>query len=141
MGRFMGRDYVTLRQEEIGGEMVWTETSVGRTRINSIPAKVTVEDGRYRVYGAAWGAGIARAEVRVDDGPWRTAELREGQDNEFAWTFWELDWDDAAEGEHTITSRATDQDGNVQPVSSQLEMTSKQTYWESNSQVTRRIRI
>ena len=109
MGRFMGRDYVTLRQEEIGGEMVWTETSVGRTRINSIPAKVTVEDGRYRVYGAAWGAGIARAEVRVDDGPWRTAELREGQDDEFAWTFWELDWDDAGEGEHTITSRATDQ--------------------------------
>jgi hypothetical protein len=29
--RFMGRDYVTLREEQRGNEKVWTETSVGRT--------------------------------------------------------------------------------------------------------------
>lgn len=40
MGRFMARDYVTLREEERDGETVWTESSVGRARINSIPAKV-----------------------------------------------------------------------------------------------------
>ena len=140
MGRFMGRDYVTLRQEEIGGEMVWTETSVGRTRINSIPAKVTLADGRYRIRGAAWGAAIAAVEVKIDDGAWQRAALGEGREDPHSWTFWELHWE-ATDGEHTITSRARDVDGNVQPVSTQLEMTSKQTYWESNSQVTRRIRI
>jgi len=28
MNRFMARDYVTLRKEEIEGETVWTESSV-----------------------------------------------------------------------------------------------------------------
>ena len=57
MGRFMARDYVTLRQEERDGEPVWVETSVGRTRINSIPAKVTREGSRYTIHGAAFHYG------------------------------------------------------------------------------------
>ena len=57
MGKFMARDYVTMRKEtRPDGETVWMETSVGRTQIKSLAAKVTLLDGNYRIYGAAWGA-------------------------------------------------------------------------------------
>ena len=37
----MGRDYVTIREEDHDGETVWAETSVGRWRLKSAPARVT----------------------------------------------------------------------------------------------------
>ena len=141
MGRFMARDYVTLREEEIDGEEIWVETSVGRARINSIPAKVTRDATRHRIHGAAWGADIARVEVKIDDGPWRPAVLGEGQGDAFTWTFWHLDWDRPGSGAHTVTSRAIDVDGNIQPAADDPYLAAKATYWESNGQVTREIHI
>jgi len=138
-GRFMARDYVTLRQEEEGG--VWVETSVGRGRINSMPARVTRDGQRYRVHGAAWGADLERVEVRVDDGPWRPATLGEGQGDRLTWTFWSLDWDRPASGEHAITSRAVSSTGEIQPAADDPLIALKATYWESNGQLTRRIAI
>ena len=75
MGRFMARDYVTIREEQRNGETESVETSVGRTLLKSAPAKVTRKDGQYRIVGAAWGAPIARVEVQVDGGPWRPATI------------------------------------------------------------------
>jgi DMSO/TMAO reductase YedYZ molybdopterin-dependent catalytic subunit len=60
MNRFMARDYVTIREEKQDGESVWTETSVGRSRLKSAAAKVTRVDDRYRIIGAAWGAPIEK---------------------------------------------------------------------------------
>lgn len=141
MGRFMARDYVTVREEEIDGRSVWTESSVGRCRINSIPAKVVRGDGGgYTIHGAAWGADIARVEVRIDDGSWREASLGEGRDDPHTWTFWSLPWD-AEPGDHTVTSRAIARDGTVQPAADDPIVAHKLTYWESNGQVTREIRI
>ena len=54
MNQFMARDYVTIREEEHGGETYWTETSVGRVRLKSAPAKVTRNGEGYRIIGAAW---------------------------------------------------------------------------------------
>lgn len=139
-GRFMGRDYVTLREEEVNGEMTWTESSVGRARINSIAGKVTTDGNRHRIHGAAWGAAIARVEVRIDEGEWQAATIGEGQEDAFTWTFWHLDWQPTA-GEHTITSRAIDSRGNVQPAPDDPLLTSKKTYWESNGQYSRGIVI
>jgi DMSO/TMAO reductase YedYZ molybdopterin-dependent catalytic subunit len=139
-GRFMGRDYVTMREEQRDGKPVVVYTSVGRARLKSAPAKVTLKDGAHRIVGAAWGAPIARAEVRVDDGPWTAATLEEGAGGEFTWVFWYLDWPNAAPGEHAITSRAVDTAGNVQPTPSDAVIATKKTYWESNGQVTRRVR-
>lgn len=44
-------------------------------------------------------------------------------------------------GEHTVTSRAIDSDGEVQPAMDDPSIANKHTYWESNGQVTRRVRI
>jgi DMSO/TMAO reductase YedYZ molybdopterin-dependent catalytic subunit len=140
MGRFMARDYVTIREERRGGTSEWVETSVGRSLIKSAPAKVTRANGGYRIVGAAWGAPISRVEVQIDGGPWMPATIDRTEEAPFAWRIWALDWNPRP-GEHTITSRAVDTAGNVQPAASDPRIANKHTYWESNGQITRRIRI
>ena len=145
-GRFTARDYVTFREEQRGDETVWTFTMVTHDRLKSAPAKVTRRDGKYSIMGAAWGAPIARVQVQIDDGPWMTAKLerqpsRRKRSREFAWTFWKLRWGMPASGLHTVTSRAIDVDGNVQPSPEDPSIANKVTFWESNGQITRRVRI
>lgn len=148
-GRFMARDYVTIREETRDGRTVWTFSTVRHDRLKSAPAKVTRRRGRYAILGAAWGAPIAEVEVRIDDGPWMTAELDDppraksgarGR-GEFAWRFWTLKWGSPTPGEHTITSRAFDVDGNLQPAPDDPYLAGKVTFWESNGQITRRVLI
>ena len=142
MGPYMAERYVTVREEpRPNGEVVWTRMSVGRSRLKSIPARVTLKDGQHTVYGAAWGAPIARVEVRFDQGPWTVATIDEGQEHAFAWKFWHLDWRDPSPGVHGITSRVIDREGNVQPAMDDWQIAKKHTYWESNGQITRTIRI
>jgi len=141
MGRFMSRDYVTIREEQRNGEAEAVETSVGRALLKSAPARVTRKDGRYRIVGAAWGAPIARVEVQVDGGPWRPATIDRSEQGKFAWSFWSIDWPNATPGEHTITSRAVDIHGTVQPAMDDPRIAKKKTYWESNGQVSRRIQV
>ncbi|MFN4140967.1 sulfite oxidase [Aestuariivirga sp.] len=141
MNLFMGRNYVTIREEDHNGETVWTETSVGKALLKSAPAKVTRNDEGYRIVGAAWGAPIAKVEVKIDDGPWQAAVMDRSEDAEFAWTIWSVDWGTAAPGEHSITSRATDASGRVQPTMDDPWIAKKHTYWESNGQITRKVRV
>jgi DMSO/TMAO reductase YedYZ molybdopterin-dependent catalytic subunit len=139
--RFMGRDYVTIREEKRDGQTQWLETSVGRSLIKSAPARVVRQDGRYRILGMAWGVPIARVEVRIDDGPWQQAAIDKSHKAKYAWRLWSLDWPNPAPGEHTITSRAIDTDGEIQPAPTDPQIADKHTYWESNGQVTRHILI
>lgn len=140
-GHFMARDYVTIREEEQDGESVWTFTSVVHDRLKSAPAKVTKQGDSYTIMGAAWGAPIAEVEVRIDEGAWEPATITMGEGEEFAWVFWTLDWGTPAPGEHTITTRAIDTTGAVQPAPNDPLLATKQTYWESNGQITRRVEI
>ncbi|TIR45383.1 MAG: sulfite oxidase, partial [Mesorhizobium sp.] len=43
--------------------------------------------------------------------------------------------------EHTVTSRAVSTTGQVQPAMDDPLIARKRTYWESNGQVTRRVRV
>ena len=141
MGLFMARNYVTIREEQHNGETVWSETSVGRARLKSVPARVVHSDTGYRIMGAAWGGPIARVEVKIDDQDWREAEIDHSEEGEFAWKMWAVDWADAGRGEHLITSRAIDTSGRVQPAMNDPLIALKHTFWESNGQVTRRVAI
>jgi hypothetical protein len=136
----MGRDYVTVREVQRDGKTTVSETSVGRMLLKSAPARVTLQDGRYRIEGMAWGpAPVAAVEVKIDDGPWTKAAL-DASKSEHAWQAWHLDWSPTP-GEHTISSRAIDRSGAVQPAMDDPLIASKKTYWESNGQITRHIRI
>jgi len=141
MGRFMARDYVTLREEQRGTEKVWTEKSVGRTQLKSVPAKVTRLNGQYRIVGAAWGAPIERVEVQIDGGQWIPTSMDRRRSSDFAWQIWTFDWQNPGSGEHSISSRAVDRQGNIQPSMDDARIAGKRTYWESNGQVTRRVRL
>jgi hypothetical protein len=44
-------------------------------------------------------------------------------------------------GEHSVTSRAFDAGGRIQPAPDDPLIANKLTYWESNGQITRRVRI
>jgi DMSO/TMAO reductase YedYZ molybdopterin-dependent catalytic subunit len=71
--------------------------------------------GRVVLHGRAWGgtAPILRVEVGVD-GMWEDAKVEPAL-GEYAWCAWSYDWD-ANPGEHTLSCRATDANGNTQPV-------------------------
>jgi DMSO/TMAO reductase YedYZ molybdopterin-dependent catalytic subunit len=140
MGRFMGRDYVTIMGRQIGDKVEYTETSVTRMRVKSVVARVTRSKtaGRTKVFGVAYtdGTPLERVEVQIDEGAWQPARL-EAQPNPFAWTFWSLDAAPLASGTHAIVSRATDRQGRVQPANLDL----KKTYWEDNAQFRRTVAV
>ncbi|MFG2292360.1 molybdopterin-dependent oxidoreductase [Streptomyces sp. NPDC048603] len=70
--------------------------------------------GPVTVAGVAWaqGRGITRVEVRIDDGPWRDADLA-ARATPDTWRQWSFPWR-ATPGGHTVTVRATDGTGRVQ---------------------------
>jgi DMSO/TMAO reductase YedYZ molybdopterin-dependent catalytic subunit len=141
LGPFMTEKYVTVREETSDdGSKVLKRSSVGKSQLKSMTAKVTVKDGRHRIHGAAWGGPVARVEVKVDDGPWKPATIDPAPDR-FAWKFWHVDWSPVPAGEHTITSRSIDTAGTVQPAMDDPAVAAKKTYWEANGQITRRVRI
>ena len=143
-GRFMARDYVTIREERHLGETIWTFTNVSHDRLKSAPAKVARRGGRYSIMGAAWGGSIGRVDVRIDGGAWRRAGVRRMRSHghsQFSWAFWTIDWADPIPGAHQITSRVTDDNGNVQPAPTDPYLASRRTYWENNGQITRTVAI
>jgi DMSO/TMAO reductase YedYZ molybdopterin-dependent catalytic subunit len=140
LNRFMGRDYVTIREVRHGGKTIMEETSVDRMLLKSAPARVVQLDGRYQIEGATWGpTPIAAVEAKIDNGLWVQAKLAESK-SPYAWRFWSLDWH-ATSGDHAITCRAIDTAGNLQPAMDDPVIANKRTYWESNGQITRQIHI
>jgi len=143
-GRFMARDYVTLKGQTVGDQVIWNETSVARIRVKSMVARLTRNGTgggtRYSALGFALaGALPLRAvEVRVDSGPWQRAAL-DRMNTAYSWQFFTYQWNELPAGEHTIVSRATDANGVVQPEQSELEL--KRTTWENNAQFVRRFTV
>ncbi len=148
MGRWMARDYVTVRAERRGEELTHVETSVGRLNLKSIIARITRQptvDGQVpcKAYGAVWGDGtdIAKVEVQVDGGEWRPASLDAEPRAKYSWTFFSIDLGRLAPGKHTVVSRAIDAKGRIQPTSDDDEIALKKTYWEAYAQWPRDIEL
>ena len=81
-------------------------------------------------------------EIRIDDGPWQPVTLeKKPRGAKYTWSLWHFDWRDAAPGEHTVVSRATDADGRIQPSAEDSVIKNKRTYYEANQQWVRKIRI
>ena len=75
-----------------------------------------VEPGPVAISGRAWsglGVPITRVELGVD-GSWTDAEMT-GRAGDYAWTGWQAEWD-ATAGRHGLRCRATDANGDVQPL-------------------------
>lgn len=73
------------------------------------------------VRGAAYAGEntVTRVEVSVDDGAtWHEAELL-GPSERYGWRRWEYIWRNATPGRHTILARATDERGQLQPLTAE----------------------
>ena len=125
--------------------MLWTFATVRHDRLKSAPARVVRRESRYVALGVAWGAPIAAVEVRVDNGPWMPARLfgPEARSHVSGLRVDVLDVQlgDAAAGEHRVTSRAIDIDGELQPAPDDPFLASRRTFWENNGHITRRVQI
>ncbi|MEZ4726605.1 MAG: molybdopterin-dependent oxidoreductase [Caldilineaceae bacterium] len=88
----------------------------------ALPWPATLEPGQQRITGYAWSpyASIAKVEVSLDEGEiYQPADVI-GPNSAAAGTRWEFTFE-AEPGELTITSRATDTEGNSQsPVEEQI---------------------
>ena len=148
MGRFMARDYVTVRGKEQGGEVIFEETSVAKMNLKSIIARVTKgtsKDGKIplKVYGAVWddGTGIKKVQVKQNDGEWKDAVLAKEPQSQFSWRFFSIDLGDVKPGKHTLVSRGIDVNGRVQPSAEEDEIALKKTYYEAYQQWPREIEL
>lgn len=148
MGKFMGRDYVTVRGERQGNEVVFVESSVTRMNLKSVIARVTrgsMKNGQVplKAFGAVWGDGtpLKAVEVKLDDGAWRPATLAEQPVEKFCWRFFSIDLGTVAPGKHVVVSRGIDAQGRIQPAKEDDEIALKKTYWEAYAQWPRVIQL
>jgi DMSO/TMAO reductase YedYZ molybdopterin-dependent catalytic subunit len=148
MGRYMGRDYVTVRGERQGNEVVFVESSVTRMNLKSAIARVTrrpAVDGKVplKAYGAVWNDGtpIANVEVQLDGGDWKATKLDEQPAEKYCWRFFSIDLGAVAAGKHTLVSRGIDANGRIQPSAKDDEIALKKTYWEAYQQWPREISV
>jgi DMSO/TMAO reductase YedYZ molybdopterin-dependent catalytic subunit len=142
LGKWQARNYRTLKGEMINGEMKWKESAISRMRLKSFVARVTKSFMMHRVLGVVLhdGTPIKSVEVRIDDGPWQPATLDVATGmQKYAWKLFSYNWKGATPGEHTLVSRVTDANGQVQPTAEDLA--NKKTFLEDNSQTPRKITI
>ena len=116
----MARNYLALRSIETPEGPMWLDTSISKTNMKSVVARVTRKqngsDWDFRITGPAWGGQvpIAHVDVQVDDGPWQRATLEPSR-GQYAWRLWSLTVKNLPPGPHKVHSRATDTAGRAQP--------------------------
>jgi DMSO/TMAO reductase YedYZ molybdopterin-dependent catalytic subunit len=106
-------------QEGYWVERGWDEVAQmnATSVIDTVAVDAVIEERRERLVpiggiAHAGARGISKVEVRVDDGPWQAAQLREPL-SEVTWVVWRFDWP-FEEGEHTFEVRCAEGDGTPQ---------------------------
>ena len=84
------------------------------SRIDTPRALSDTKSGTVVVGGIAWaqGVGIEKVEVRIDGEAWQPAQLGPQVTDDY-WRQWYFEWD-AEPGQHFLSCRATNKDGEVQ---------------------------
>ncbi|HEY6745064.1 MAG TPA: molybdopterin-dependent oxidoreductase [Mycobacteriales bacterium] len=111
----------------------WVEKAPIRTssRIDTPKPFARLSAGTVAVAGVAWAQhrGIAKVEVRIDDGAWQPARLAADPSSDL-WVQWVHEWP-ATAGSHTLAVRATDRSGQTQVEERTSPFPSGSTGWHS----------
>ncbi|HEX9176186.1 MAG TPA: molybdopterin-dependent oxidoreductase [Mycobacterium sp.] len=116
----------------------WTRLGWSARALIKTESRIDVPRGGQRVAvgpvtfgGVAWAQqrGVRAVEVRIDDGPWQTAELSANYSND-TWRLWSYRWT-ATPGSHTMSVRATDNTGAVQTSEQTPVMPDGATGWHT----------
>lgn len=118
----------------------WVETEITRMHLKSVIARVRKKSGALEITGFVLNDGtpLRSVEVQIDNGPWQKASLA-STNTKYSWKLFSYRWENASPGEHTIVSRVTDAEGNVQPTAEELKR--KKTFLQDNSQFPRKVMI
>lgn len=117
-GFFMDSVYRVFQkgQEPATGEVV---TALKLKSIITRPTSgESLKTGTVVILGAAYGGEktIEKIEITLDGGgTWQEAEFI-GPNEPYAWRQWQMLWEAPEPGEYTVMARATDAEGNVQPM-------------------------
>ena len=138
LGKYQARWYRTLRAETIGDQVKYKETAISKLQLKSVIARVTFEENHHKVRGFVLNDGtpLRKVEVKVDDEPWQQATM-EQSNTKYSWKLFTYIWNRASSGEHTLISRVTDQNGNIQPE----RLDGKMTRLENHAQFPRTVMI
>ena len=146
VGNYQTRWYRTIWGEGGSGDVSdpqtqFVETEVTRMRPKSVIARVRKSGNAYQVLGFVLNDGtpLKSVEVQIDNGPWQKATL-DSSNSQYSWKLFTYRWEGATPGEHTLVSRVTDANGEVQPTAADLSKR-KKTFLEDNSQFPRKVMI
>jgi DMSO/TMAO reductase YedYZ molybdopterin-dependent catalytic subunit len=145
LGNFQARWYRSVvgvggTGEDNDPETQWVETEITRMHLKSVIARVRKTGGAFEILGYALNDGtpIESVEIQIDKGPWQKATL-DSTNSKYSWKLFTYRWEGATRGEHTLVSRATDAEGNVQPAAADLAR--KKTFLQDNAQFPRKVMI
>ena len=140
VGYYQSWWYRTIMGAKIGDDMKVTANEVTRLQLKSVIARVTRRGGDHQVLGFVLNDGtpLRSVQVKVDQGPWQPAQLV-ASNTKYSWKLFTYTWRGATPGEHTLVSRATDANGQVQFTEAELE--TKRTFLEHSAQFPRKVRI
>jgi DMSO/TMAO reductase YedYZ molybdopterin-dependent catalytic subunit len=126
--------------EDTDPETQWVETEITRMHLKSAIARVRKTGSALQVLGFVLNDGtpLKSVEVKIDEGPWQKATL-DPSNTQYSWKLFTYRWEGATPGEHTLVSRVTDANGNVQPVAADLSR--KKTFLQDNAQFPRKVMI
>ena len=104
-----------------------------QSRIDSPTGFATTGPGPTTITGVAWAQtrGIAKVEVRADNGSWTTAQLTT-EVNVNTWRMWRAELD-LPRGLHTVECRATDKAGHTQTDQRVAPIPDGATGWHSTT--------
>ena len=145
LGNYQARWYRSL--VGVGGngadddpETQWVENEISKMHLKSAIARLRKKADSIEVIGFVLNDGtpLKSVEVKIDDGAWRPATLS-STNTKYSWKLFTYKWDGAKPGDHTLVSRVTDADGQVQPTADELKR--KKTFLQDNSQFVRKVKI
>jgi DMSO/TMAO reductase YedYZ molybdopterin-dependent catalytic subunit len=145
LGNYQARWYRSLvgvggNGEDNDPETQWVENEITRMHLKSAIARVRSKGGAHEILGFVLNDGtpLKSVEVQIDGGPWQKATLAPSN-TQYSWKLFTYRWEGATPGEHTLVSRATDAEGDVQPTAAELKR--KKTFLQDNSQFPRKVMI
>ena len=145
VGNYQARWYRSITSvggtgEEGDPNTLWMENEIGKLHLKSAIARVRKTGGAHRITGFVLNDGtpLKSVEVSIDGGPWRPATL-DPANTKYSWKLFHYRWEGATPGEHTLVSRVTDVEGNVQPTVDELKR--KKIFLEDNAQFPRKVKI
>jgi DMSO/TMAO reductase YedYZ molybdopterin-dependent catalytic subunit len=118
-GYYQTVDYAFWKRDHSGPTLAPLTEMQAKAQIARPENRELISAGKtYLVKGAAWTADaeITRVELSFDGGEsWRDTVL-DGKSKKNVWRLWQLEWESPARGNYTLTVRATDSRGRIQPL-------------------------